>query len=297
MVEIPDSLVERLKARQAVLVAGLGCSELAGAPGWKALTASLADRLVFADARAQIAGLAGAGRLGDALALLRDLQPPAMIEEALRQAFPAGMPLPDSLKLAAEFPWRAVVTTAFDDLWERGLDAAGDRRDRLRVLVGTDVSARARIGGTDAPLLHLFGRTAFPGSLCLGDADARRRLVSSAGLAWLDQLRRRRSLVLVGFRPTDPDLVWLASWLAAQPVQAGGGPHFLFLDLSEAADPDAEAVVWGLRTGLEVLPCLEGTAEALARLAKLSASIRAHLPRADAEIDLSVWLDQIGRAS
>ena len=32
MVEIPDSLVERLKERQVILVAGLGCSELAGAP-------------------------------------------------------------------------------------------------------------------------------------------------------------------------------------------------------------------------------------------------------------------------
>ena len=37
MVEIPDSLVERLKERQVVLVAGLGCSELAGAPGWNEL--------------------------------------------------------------------------------------------------------------------------------------------------------------------------------------------------------------------------------------------------------------------
>jgi len=292
MVEIPDSLVERLKARQVVLVAGLGCSELAGAPGWKAITASLAERTVFADARAQIAGLTAAGRLGDALALIRDLVPPTMIEEAIRQAFPADAPVSDNLKIAAEFPWRAVVTTAFDDLWERALSAS-DRRDALRVFVGTDVSARARLGGADAPLLHLFGRTAVPGSLCIGAADARQRLVPSAGLAWLDQLRRRRSLVLVGFRPTDPDLVWLTSWLAAQPP--AGGPHFLFLDLSDEADPDAEVAAWGLRTGLEVLPCLEGTAEALARLGKVSRSIGAHLPPSDAEIDLALWLDRWAR--
>ena len=43
MVEIPDSLVERLKSRQVVLVAGLGCSELTGAPGWKAFAGSLAS--------------------------------------------------------------------------------------------------------------------------------------------------------------------------------------------------------------------------------------------------------------
>jgi golgin subfamily B member 1 len=293
MVEIPDSLVERLKARQVVLVAGLGCSELAGAPGWKAITASMADRPVFADARAQVAGLSAAGRLGDALALVRDLCPPAMIEEAIRQAFPVAAPVPDSLKVAAGFPWRAVVTTSFDDLWERALSSVDDRRDSLRVLVGTDVSARARLGGTDAPLLHLFGRTAVPGSLCIGAADARQRLVPSAGLAWLDQLRRRRSLVLVGFRPTDPDLVWLTSWLAAQPP--AGGPHFLFLDLSDEADPDAEVAAWSLRTGLEVVPCLEGTEEALTRLGKVSRSIGAHLPPSDAEIDLPHWLDRWAR--
>src|SRR5450432_346183 len=259
MVEIPDSLVERLKARQVVLVAGLGCSELAGAPGWKAFTASLAQSPVFADARAQVAGLVAAGRLGDALALVRDLQPPAMIEDAIRQAFPENKPLPDSMTLAAEYPWRAVVTTAFDDLWERALAPAGGRPDRPRVLVGTDVSARARLGGSDVPLLHLFGRPSVPGSLCIGSADARQRLVPSAGLAWLDQLRRRRSLVLIGFRPSDPDLVWLASWLAAQPAKAGSGPHYLFLDLSDEADPDAEAAVWELRTGIEILPCLDGT--------------------------------------
>ncbi|HZL17904.1 MAG TPA: tetratricopeptide repeat protein [Polyangia bacterium] len=295
MVEIPDSLVERLKARQVVLVAGLGCSELAGALGWKSFVASLADRPVFADARAQVAAFIAAGRLGDALALVRDLVPPTMIEEALRRAFPAGLPLPDNLKAAAEFPWRAVVSTAFDDLWERALSFIVDRRDPLRVLVGVDVSARARLGGGDAALLHLFGRTAVPGSLCLGPADARRRLVPSAGLAWLDQLRRRRSLVLVGFRPSDPDLVWLTSWLAAQPVQGAPVRHFLFLDLSEETDPDAEVAAWGLRTGLEVLPCLEGTAEALARLGKLSRSIVAQLPRSDAEIDLAHWLDRWAR--
>ena len=147
MVEIPDSLVERLKARQVVLVAGLGCSELAGAPGWRSVAAALADRPVFADARAQAAAFIAAGRLGDALALVRDLVPPTMIEEALRQAFPDGLPLPDNLKAAAEFPWRAVVSTAFDDQWERALSGIADRRDPLRVLVGVDVSARARLGG------------------------------------------------------------------------------------------------------------------------------------------------------
>ncbi|HEY6476702.1 MAG TPA: tetratricopeptide repeat protein, partial [Polyangia bacterium] len=293
MVEIPDSLVDRLKARQVVLVAGLGCSELAGAPGWTAFVESLADRPVFSDVRAQIAGLINAGRLSDALALIRDLLPPAQVEEAIEQAFPDGAPLPETIKQAADFPWRAVVTTAFDDQWARALASAPGRQDPLRVLVGIDASARARFGGPDTPLIHLCGRRALPKSLCIGSADARKRLLPSAGMAWLDQLRQRRSLVLVGFRPGDPDLAWLSAWLAAQPPT--GVPHYLFLDLSEERDPDREAQVWELRTGLTILPCVEGSAEALTRLAKIAGSIGAQLPRSDGEVDLAALLERWAR--
>ena len=130
----------------------------------------------------------------------------------------------------------------------------------------------------------------------MGPADARLRLLPSAGIAWLDQLRRRRSLVLIGFRPTDPDLVWLASWLAAHPAQgARAGPHYLFLDLSAEADPDREAMVWELRTGLTILPCLEGTAEAMARLAKIAGSIGTQLPSSDSDVDLAALLDRWAR--
>jgi len=295
MVEIPDSLVERLKARQVVLVTGLGCSELAGAPSWKTFIDSLADRPVFSDVRAQIAGLTAAGRLGDALALIRDLLPPAQVEEAIDQAFVDGAPLPDSVRQAADFPWRAVVTTAFDDQWARALATATGRRNPLRVLVGIDASARAQFGGPDTPLLHLCGRRALPKSLCIGPADARLRLLPSAGIAWLDQLRRRRSLVLIGFRPTDPDLVWLSSWLAAHPAAGGAGPHYLFLDLSAEADPDREAMVWELRTGLTILPCVEGTAEAMARLAKIAGSIGTQMPSSDSDVDLAALLDRWAR--
>src|SRR6266545_2455687 len=200
MVEIPDTLVERLKARQAVLVTGMGCSELAGAPGWKAFAESLAARLVFSDAQATATRLIGAGRLGDALAVIRDLLPPPALEEAIRQSYPGEAPVPEGLKVAGQFPWRAIVTTAYDDLWERALDS-GDRPEPLRIMVGTEATAAARFGGTGAPLLHLFGRVASPKSLCLGPADARTRLVPSAGLGWLGHLRRRRTLVFVGFRP------------------------------------------------------------------------------------------------
>ena len=102
-------------------------------------------------------------------------------------------------------------------------------------------------------------------------------------------MARRRSLVFVGFRPTDPDLVWLSSWLATRPREV---PHFLFLDVSADPDADTEVSVWALRTGFEVIPCLEGTAEGVERLATIAASIAAQLPPLDTDIDIGIWLDK-----
>ena len=287
MVEIPDSLVERLKERQVVLVAGLGCSELAGAPGWNELTETLSGRLVFSDARQVVARLTGAGRMTDAIAFMRDLVPHQLVEDTLAHAYPKGKSVPEAMTACVRFPWRAVVTTAFDDLWEQALDAADGGRRPPVVLTPADDPMQAQSSGP--PLLHLSGRVSLPESLCLGPGDARIRLVPSPGLAWLAHLARRRSLVFVGFRPTDPDLVWLSSWLVSRPTDV---PHFLFLDVSSDPDADTEVAVWGLRTGFDVIPCPEGTAEGVERLGVIATSIAAQLPPLDSDIDIGVWLDK-----
>ena len=287
MVEIPDSLVERLKERQVVLVAGLGCSELAGAPGWNDLTEALASRLVFSDARQVVARLTTSGRMTDAVAFIRDLVPHQLVEEALAKAYPEGMAVPAAMSACVRFPWRAVVTTAFDDLWDRAFDATtGVRRPPAILTAGDDPAMAQAIG---PPLLHLAGRVALPESLCLGPGDARVRLVPSPALAWLAHMARRRSFVFVGFRPTDPDLVWLSSWLATRPREV---PHFLFLDVSADPDADTEVSVWALRTGFEVIPCPEGTAEGVERLATIATSIAAQLPPLDTDIDVGIWLEK-----
>ena len=92
MVEIPDSLVERLKERQVVLVAGLGCSELAGQAGWNELIEALPRGWCSPTRARSSSRLTTAGRMADALAFIRDLVPHQMVEEALAQAYPDGTP-------------------------------------------------------------------------------------------------------------------------------------------------------------------------------------------------------------
>src|SRR5690349_5039832 len=108
MVELPPSLVERLKRRQTALVTGLGCGELAGAPGWAALVEWLAGRLPNDGDRAAAMKLVSSGRLGDALALVRAALGAAGVPDAIREAYPDGTPVPDTIGQAACLPWRAV---------------------------------------------------------------------------------------------------------------------------------------------------------------------------------------------
>ena len=290
MLEIPDALVDRLKAREAALVAGLGSGELAGAPGWPALVAWLSARLPFPDDRAQVSALIAAGRLVDAVVLVRDLLPHGVARDAIAEGYPDGATLPRAVALTATLPWRAVVTTGFDDLWSRAVTAARSEQDAPAVVLGTDNQAHLRSFGRRPLFMRLFGHASEPDSLCLGPGDARTRLVAGGGLGWLAELYRRRSLVLVGFRSRDPDLTWLTSWLSTLPPVRH--PHFLLLDASSETDPDTEARLLALRTGLTVVPCGGGTTEAIERLAHLAEELGPNLPPLVADLDLDAWFSR-----
>lgn len=303
MVEIPDSLVERLNAGEAALVAGLGWGELAGAPGWRAILETLRAGVGAAPVRSSVAKLTEAGRLADATLLLRDSLSEQTIRDLVCEAFPIGATVPSAVAGVARLPWRAVITTAFDDLWERALTDAGDAaegepskeaRRVVRLLVGSANPAELRAVGPGTPLMHLFGRAAAPHTIRLGAAIGGAARLAPGGLTWLADLRRRRSLVLVGFRPGDPDLNWLLSWMSLTDVEDGPNarPHFLFLDVSSESDPETEARLVALRTGITVIRCGAGTSEAAERLAQLSALVPAEPPPSDAEVDLDHWLDR-----
>ena len=66
---LPEVLVERLRNRQAVLVAGAGCSELAQLPGWAALGQCFLEWVMAEEDKVALADLLQNGRMTSALAL------------------------------------------------------------------------------------------------------------------------------------------------------------------------------------------------------------------------------------
>jgi tetratricopeptide (TPR) repeat protein len=281
MVEIPPSLLERLKVRQTVLVAGLRCSELAGAPAWQELAKRLAGWLDDDARRREVEALVDAGRGGAALAYLGERVPRDATLEVLKDAYPGDATPPELVAAVGAIPWRGVISTGFDALWGGG----------ARVVDGAPPAYTAADGLALAThsgrfVLNLCGTTAVPETLALAAADYRARFSSPSPAGILTSLRdlaRRRSFVLLGFRPGDPDLELVARVLA----EAGGGPHFLFADAA-----GLEAEVLGDELGVAVVTCPAGREGLEAALTALRDGWRAVESDArPADDDVAGWFE------
>src|SRR3954468_3540835 len=121
MSTIHPALVECLRLRQVLLVAGSRCSELADLPAWPELARRLTEWVEPAARRYEIRELVDAGRTLAALASAREELSEEVLAEVLADAIKERARVPASVKAVAQIPWRGVITTALDDLWERAL--------------------------------------------------------------------------------------------------------------------------------------------------------------------------------
>ena len=155
---LPESLVERLKTRQAILVTGLGCAELAGLPTWIGLCERMAEWIEDEAAKQTFLDLAQRGQLASAAALLRDLVASDALLEVLLDAYPIATEVPESIRTLARAPWRGIVTTGYDGLWATALAEPAEKSERL-VLAAQAASLEP---GRGRFLVQLFGRADVP---------------------------------------------------------------------------------------------------------------------------------------
>ena len=223
----PTSLIERIKGRQAILVAGLGCSRLVGRPGWAQLAEQLIEWLDSEDERERVRELLAAGRIATAITFLRAQLTDEVVTEVLADAYSSGAraegAVAKDLGLIARIPWRGVIATGFDDLWEGLLNT--DAESPVPAFLARDAQALARHRGRF--LLRLCGTVAAPKTICLSPTDLRARVTPTGITDIVDELYERWSFVFLGFGPDDPDFRLVSQRLLGANI--AGPEHFLIL--------------------------------------------------------------------
>ena len=285
MPDWPTSLIERIKARQAILVAGLGCSRLVGRPGWAELGERLVEWLDGDDERDRVRALLGAGRIATAITFLRSRLSDDVVVEVLKDAYPPGATADGAatkdLGLIARIPWRGVIATGFDDLWEGLLNA--DAESPVPTFLARDAQALGRHRGRF--LLRLCGSVTAPESICLSPADLRRRVTPTGITDVVDELYERWSFVFLGFNLDDPDFRLVSQRLLGANI--AGLEHFLIYP----GEPGFEAQLVGAEQGLVPVPTsgtLDDVAHALAE-AWNAVAAEARPPEDDLESWLEIW--------
>ena len=132
----------------------------------------------------------------------------SLIDEWER-AIPLKLVKPGSLyDRLVRFPWRAVVTTNYDDLLERAF-----RRRPVRKIV-SDPDLTARASPDEIQIIKMHGDLATPASMVITEEDYRAYDVGRPGIALkVKQLLTEHPLLFVGFSLTDPNFRRIDGWI------------------------------------------------------------------------------------
>jgi len=212
-----NAIVERLRHGRCVLCAGSRLFEST----YKSLVAKLlaeVDQVDKDDAERALKNrpLAAAGfarrRLGDRFA------------SVLKQAAGSVAELPEAVKLLGELPFRAVVTTAYGDAFERAFT-----RDGVQPIVYTPSdSEKLRKDGKAHFVFKALGDVERAETLVWSAEDLQTALADGGYRTVAHDLYRSRSFLFLGFDGQDPDLGILLERVLSG-ARAGDVEHFAVL--------------------------------------------------------------------
>ncbi|HEX6837876.1 MAG TPA: SIR2 family protein, partial [Polyangia bacterium] len=215
--EISD-LVERLRTGRCVLCAGSRLTAADGERSFRTLVDKLIAELPEADADGarrvlDSRPLAAAGyvrrRLGDRFA------------DELKKAAAPFAELPEAVRLLGELPFRAVVTTTYDDAFERAFT-----RDGVVPRIYTPRDAEAlRNDGKLRFVFKALGDPSRADSIVWSAEDLQTALADGGYRTVAHDLYRSRSFLFVGFDGRDPDLAILLERILSG-ARSGDVEHF-----------------------------------------------------------------------
>lgn len=191
-VDIPFELIQQMERGDCVLFVGAGLSRDAGLPGWRQLLEPLRDQLgCSADADPLTVAQVFEFRYDRRL----------LLEHIRDQTDSAGKELPRNLSKLAEMPFKTWVTTNYDNLIEKALNACGKRYNS--VVRDMDL---AFVRSDQTTLIKLHGDREQPDSIIITRSDYDTGLWRSPGLKdEISQLLRKNTFLFIGYGVMDPD--------------------------------------------------------------------------------------------
>jgi hypothetical protein len=206
-VEIPEELIESVRARKCILFVGSGLSSLAGFPTWP----QLIDRLVAKAKRSPNARLEGLGAMEarrDYLMLAefaRDTLGAWDYTRVLKKELDQPIPASPVHRLIAGTDYRGIITTNYDRLLETTITQVRNRAPSTFTTNGIEAMGEA-LFNPDLFIYKMHGDILSPASIVLSTRDYDRMILRNPHVrSFLFGAVLNHTLLFVGYSLSDPD--------------------------------------------------------------------------------------------
>lgn len=246
-VEFPEALFERVHSGNCVLCTGVRLASAAGMPDWPTLIDKMKAR-AGADGE-DLDALVEAGKLLTVAGYLKRKLGPDACAEVLAEAYAAGDgDLPETHAILGELPFHAALSTAYDGLVERALGTNGEAP---RVYTYADGAVLRLAEELQHYVLKAHGdvghREELGNRLVLSRLDYKRLIgPNQAFRAFVEDLYRTHTLLLVGYHPGDPDFALLLDQLVG--FQDALTDHYALLSGVSPAEEEELYANYRIRT-------------------------------------------------
>lgn len=194
-------LIDGLRAGRVVLCAGAALGK--GQATWRGIVGRLLDELSKTpgneESVKEARGLVASHPFSVCGFVRRRLG--GDFPRALRSALPQGSGLSQAAQLASALPFRAIVTTSFED---ELLRAVGESGTSYRVYRGDQAGDVFR-DGRGRYIMRILGSVDDPEHIVFSESDLRTLMADESFRKLIGELHGKRSFLFVGFDPSDPD--------------------------------------------------------------------------------------------
>ncbi|MCA9666110.1 MAG: tetratricopeptide repeat protein [Myxococcales bacterium] len=243
MVEFPDALFERLRSGDVVLCSGVRFAATAGMPSWDDLLAKLSEK-IGGDSEG-LRPVISAGDLLTAAGYLKRKLGADTFGSMLREAYGNGASPSAAHRLLAAIPWHAALSTGYDSLVEKSLSTVSPK-----IYSYADGAVLRLAEDLEHFVIKAHGDVAHPDKTVLTRLDYKRLIgPNHAYRAFVEDLYRTRTMLLVGYRLSDPDFQLFLDRLVGTFRDAVSDHYAIMPRVSE---PEAEELYANYR--LRVIP-------------------------------------------